>query len=309
MPDQDIRHYFVYNPAAGKRGAKAKLERALAALKPGSFQLHITNGSGDAASFVRETCQAQAGPLRFYACGGDGTLGEVATGAHGFPQAEIGVWPCGSGNDYVKYYGGVERFLDLNAQMKAGSVPVDLMQVGERCAINAINVGLEAEAAQTMLKYRHHPLFNGKNGYYLGALDAVIRHMRTPCEVRADGELIHQGDLLTLSLACGNFVGGGFRCAPRSENDDGLMDLALIKPISRTRLLRLFTTYKKGNHLDDPRMAGRIIYRQVREVSLKSRRNFTLCLDGEIVSGNAFQIKLLPGAIRFVVPSSSDQED
>ncbi len=114
------------------------------ALKPGSFQLHITNGSGDAASFVRETCQAQAGSLRFYACGGDGTLGEVATGAHGFPQAEIGVWPCGSGNDYVKYYGGVERFLDLNAQMKAGSVPVDLMQVGERCAINAINVGLEA---------------------------------------------------------------------------------------------------------------------------------------------------------------------
>ncbi len=78
----------------------------------------------------------------------------------------------------MKYYGGVERFRP-ERRHEGGQRPGGPDAGGERCAINAINVGLEAEAAQTMLKYRHHPLFNGKNGYYLGALDAVIRHMRT----------------------------------------------------------------------------------------------------------------------------------
>ncbi len=302
MPGKDVRHFFIFNPAAGKRGAKARLDQALATLDEASYVLHVTRGSGDAANFVRQVCQTEQGPLRFYACGGDGTLGEVATGALGCERAEIGVWPCGSGNDYVKLYGGEARFLDIKAQLRAPSVPVDVIRVGERCAINAVNAGLEAEAAGTMLRFRHHPLFNGKNGYLIGALDAVLRHMRTPCTVLADGELLHEGDMLTLSLSCGQYIGGGFRCAPRSQNDDGLMDLALIKPISRLRLARLLPAYKKGEHLEDSRIKGNIIYRQVKSVRITSTQDISLCLDGEIVTGRAFDIQLLPGGIRFVVP-------
>ncbi|MGI6696946.1 MAG: diacylglycerol/lipid kinase family protein [Christensenellales bacterium] len=302
MPEKDIRHFFVFNPAAGKRGARAGLDSALAALPKDSYALHVTNGSGDAAGFVRQTCREERGALRFYACGGDGTLGEVATGALGCERAEIGVWPCGSGNDYVKVYGGEARFLDVAAQMKAASTPVDLIQVGERCAINAVNAGLEAEAAGTMLRHRHRHLFNGKNGYLLGAVDAVIRHMRTPCTVAADGELLHEGDMLTLSLSCGQYIGGGFRCAPYSKNNDGLMDLALIKPISRGRLAGLLPAYKKGEHLDDPRIKDRVIYRQVKSVRIKSDKDIILCLDGEIVTGRDFDIRLLPGTLRFIVP-------
>lgn len=304
MANQDIRHYFVFNPAAGKHGARARLDRALAALPRDSFSLYVTNGSGDAAGFVRQKCLEEPGALRFYACGGDGTLGEVATGAQGCERAEIGVWPCGSGNDYVKVFGGEARFLDVQAQLAAPSRPVDLIRVGERCAINAVNVGLEAEAAATMLRHRHERFLNGKSGYLLGAVDAVIRHMHTPCAVMADGELLHEGDMLTLSLACGQYIGGGFRCAPRSRNDDGLMDLALIRPIGRGRLARLLPAYKRGGHLDDPRLEDRLIYRQVKSVQIKSDADINLCLDGEIVAGRDFDMQLLPGALRFIVPSS-----
>jgi diacylglycerol kinase family enzyme len=106
MPEKDVRHFFIFNPAAGRRGASARLNAALAALEPERYTLYTTNGTGDAAQYVSGVCGNLPGPLRFYACGGDGTLGEVVTGALGHPQAEVGVWPCGSGNDYVKYYGG-----------------------------------------------------------------------------------------------------------------------------------------------------------------------------------------------------------
>lgn len=304
MQGKDARHFFIFNPAAGKRATRARLDAALAALEPNSYVLYITKAPGDAAAYVRAQCEARPGPVRFYACGGDGTLGEVATGALGFSEAEIGVWPCGSGNDYVKYFGGEARFLDLSRQVKAGSVPVDLMRVGSHCAINAVNLGLEAEAATTMVHLRHHPFFNGKNGYILGALSAVTRHMRTPCGVTADGHKVHAGAMLTLSLACGKYIGGGFMCAPRSENDDGLMELALVKPLSRLRLARLIGAYKKGKYLDDPRMRPFLIYRRVKETLIESDEDLRLCLDGEIITGRRFRVELLPGAARFIVPDA-----
>ncbi len=304
MPKRDARHYFVFNPVAGKRATRARLDAALAVLEPNRYTLYTTKGAGDAAAYVRALCKAEPGPKRFYACGGDGTLGEVATGVMGFPETEIGAWPCGSGNDYVKYFGGENRFLDLSRQVKAGSVPVDLMRVGGHCAINAVNLGLEAEAAATMVHIRHHPLFNGKNGYVLGVLSAVTRHMRTECEVTADGLKLHSGPMLTLSLACGKYVGGGFMCAPQSKNDDGLMELALVKPMSRLRLARLIGTYKKGEHLDDPRMLPFINYRRVKEALIEGDRDIRLCLDGEIAIGRRFKVELLPGAARFILPET-----
>ncbi len=302
MSESDSRHHFIFNPAAGSRAAKARLDAALRALAPGSYTLHITKQEGDASAYVRAQCEAHGGPLRFYACGGDGTLGEVATGALGFPQAEVGVWPCGSGNDYVKYYGGKSRFLDLRRQVEAESVPVDLMQVGERCAINAVNLGLEAEAAGAMVHVRHYPFLNSKNGYLFGVLSAVIKHMRTSCALFGDGEALHQGDMLTLSLACGRYIGGGFMCAPRSENDDGLMELALVRPISRLQLARLIGSYKKGEHLSDPRIQPHIIYRRVKEARIESPQDIRLCLDGEIITGRQFEVKILPRALRFILP-------
>jgi len=126
----DVQHFFILNPAAGERSARRKLEDELDGLGGLPYTLYITGGIGDAMRFVREVCQSQGGPLRFYACGGDGTLGEVATGAMGQPHAAVGVWPCGSGNDFVKYYGGVARFLDLKRQVSAGTVLVDLICAG-----------------------------------------------------------------------------------------------------------------------------------------------------------------------------------
>jgi len=300
----DTQHYIIFNPAAGIRNAKERLQAQLAGLGDVPYTMLITNGEGDAGRLVREVCAQEQGPLRFYAAGGDGTLGEVAAALAGYPQAAVGVWPCGSGNDYVRIYGGTARFMDLKRQLQAPTVLVDMIQVNGKAAINVVNLGLEAHAAAAMMKNRHRPLMGGPRAYYLGVLSAVTRHMRTRVAVSVDGEMMYEGDLLTASFASGQYVGGGFRVAPRAINDDGWMEVCLMKPVSLTRLLKQIASYKAGEHLTSPAFSDILLYKRARQARITCSRDTVLCLDGEIITGRSFDLQIIPRAVRFILPET-----
>ena len=298
----DTQHYIIFNPAAGIRNAKERLQAQLAGLGDVPYTMLITNGEGDAARLVREVCAQEQGPLRFYAAGGDGTLGEVAAALINCPQAAVGVWPCGSGNDYVRIYGGTARFLDLQRQLAAPTVLVDIIQVNGRAAINVVNLGLEAYAAAAMMKNRHRPLMGGPRAYYLGVLSAVARHMRTAARIAADGDTLYEGELLTASFASGQYVGGGFQVAPRAINDDGLMEVCLMKPVSLPRLLKQINSYKAGEHLISPAFSDILLYKRASRARITCPRDTVLCLDGEIITGREFDLQIIPRAVRFILP-------
>lgn len=298
----DTKHYFIFNPQAGSRSALPALQSQLEKIAPVPYTVLVTGGRGDATRLVKEVCEKEEGHLRFYACGGDGTLGEVASGLAGNPKAAAGFWPCGSGNDYARIYGGQKRFQSIANQISAPTVLVDLISVNKHHAINVVNLGLEAMAAATMLKFRHNPLFGGKRAYLPGALSAVISGMKTPCRVVVDDELLYEGDLLTASFASGQFIGGGFYCAPRAVNDDGLMDVSLILPFTRGELLRLLPVYKKGAHLDHPALEGKLLYRQGKHAVISAKEEILLCLDGEIVKGRRFDLRVQHRSVRFILP-------
>ena len=297
----NTKAFLIFNPAAGARSAAARLQVQLDAL-PGAYTLLETAAPGDAARLARTICARERGPKRLIACGGDGTLGEVAGGAMDDPEALVGVWPCGSGNDYARLYGGEERFVNLKNQLDAPTVLVDLIRLDGRIAINVVNLGSAAQAAATMLRYRHHPLLGGRRAYLMGVLDAVTSHLRTACTIIADGETLHEGDLLTASFASGRYVGGGFLCAPRAVNDDGLMDICAILPLPRLTLLSLLGEYKRGHHLDSPAFEGLVTYKRAQRVRVTCQREAALCLDGEIITGREFELETLPRALRFILP-------
>lgn len=298
----NVQHYFVLNPAAGHRSAYEELQQQLAEISPVPYTLYITSTPGDAQQYVREVCQQEQDPLRFYACGGDGTLGEVASGTLGYPNAAVGVWPRGSGNDFVKCFGGAQRFNRIKDQLTAPTQLVDIIQVGERAAINVVNIGLEARAADTMLRYRHHPLLGGKRAYYVGVLSAVTGHMKMDCTIIADEQALYEGPLLTASFASGRYIGGGFQCAPHAVVDDGLMEVCVILPMSRGSLMKWLPIYKTGDHQDDPVFAPFLRLVKAQRVSIRCKEEVALCLDGEIIKGRDFNLRLLPRAVRFIVP-------
>lgn len=300
-----MKHIFVVNPAAGGEDKSPYIAQTLNDIDADT-ELYVTQAPLDATRYVRERCQ-EAGDeaLRFYACGGDGTLNEVVAGAvpaaAGGRAVAVGCVPYGSGNDFVKYWPD-RAFSDLAAQVAGEPVAVDVMRLGDRCCINTLNFGFEAEVCRTMTDVRRKPLIGGRMAYTTGIVKSLATGRRTPCRITVDGELWHDGDLLLANLANGMYAGGGYRCAPRAVVDDGWLEAMAIGPMSIARFARMIGSYERGTHLDDPRLSDVLAYRRGRRVRIESAAPFYIAIDGELLCGHCFDIECLPRALRFIVP-------
>ncbi len=297
-----MKTVFVVNPVAGREDKTIYLREELAA-RGADFELYTTKSRGDAGRFIRTWCGEHPGErVRFIACGGDGTLNEVASAAVAFRQASIGCYPCGSGNDYVKYYGGKDAFLDLSRQLAAEERPIDLLHVNEHWAINAFHFGFDSVVAKKMDEIRRKPLIGGKNAYTSAIVYGLTRGMKNECKVTADGEALNSRDLLLCTVCCGTHVGGAYNCAPRSENDDGLAEVCLLKPLTRVTFVKLIGKYKNGTHLEDPEVQKHMVYRRAVNVEVTAPEDFVVSLDGELYHGTRFVCETVKHAINFAVP-------
>jgi diacylglycerol kinase (ATP) len=302
-----MKHIFIINPAAGKENSYETIKSALEALEtPIDYELYLTRAQGDATAYIRDYCRTHTDPVRFYACGGDGTLNETVNGLVGFPQASLGCYPCGSGNDFVKYYGGKDCFLNISELVNAEEEAIDLIRVGDHYAINAAHFGFDSCVARVMTNVRRKWLIGGRNAYTTGIVVGLVKAMKNPCRVSVDGELINpKGTILLCTVANGQYVGGSFRCAPRSLDNDGLLEVCLVHPVSHFTFARFVSGYTKGEHLDDPNFAPYVEYRRGKVIEVEAPEGFVYAMDGELITNNKFKIEVVPGAIRMAVPRSA----
>ncbi len=302
-----MKHIFIINPAAGKENASEKIRAALDAMPESvDYEIYQTQAPGDATAYIRNYCMNFSERVRFYACGGDGTLNEVVNGAVGFAHASVGCYPCGSGNDFVKYYGGKKHFLNVEALVEAEEEAIDLMRVGNKYAINATHFGFDSCVAKTMMNVRRKKLIGGKNAYTTGVVVGLFKAMKNKCRVWVDDELLNpSGNILLCTIANGQYVGGSFRCAPKSWDNDGLLEVCLVRPISHITFLRLMSYYTEGTHLDDPRFEKILEYRRGRNIRIEAPAGFVYSFDGELIRQNEFTVEVAPAAIRFAIPKGA----
>ena len=312
--DIRMKHIFVVNPQAGGRDESAYITEQLKGIEA-ETEVYVTRAPRDATRYVAERC-ASGEALRFYACGGDGTLNEVVSGvmkATDSPTSdlrpptsiEVGCYPCGSGNDYVKNW--PERdFSNLRALIEGTAMPVDLLQVGDRYCVNVMNFGFEAEVCRTMERVRRWPLLGGKMAYVTGIVHCLLHKRHNPCRLTVDDEAWHSGDMLLGSAANGRFVGGGYQCAPRAVVDDGWLEAQCVDALSIARFLKMIGAYKRGEHLDRVDMHDVVHHRRARQMVFESDRDFSVVIDGELLSGSRFEVRLLPKVLNFIVPSTKN---
>ena len=150
-----MKTVFIVNPKAGAGDAEAKIREEIAKL-PNSDEcsVYVTKGVGDATRFVEELCGSEHGGLRLIACGGDGTINEVFSGAVGKENVTVSCYPCGSGNDFVKCFGGAEAFSDIARLVDAEAKPLDVLKVGDRYSFNVTNFGFDTVVAMTINEER-----------------------------------------------------------------------------------------------------------------------------------------------------------
>ncbi|MEG1779271.1 MAG: diacylglycerol kinase family lipid kinase [Oscillospiraceae bacterium] len=304
-----MKYVFIINPKAGGQDCyptMVKTIKAVSLRRQLCYEIYITTCIGDATRFTAQYDTLKDNNLCcFIACGGDGTLGEVVTGAVGKANCAVGVLPFGTGNDFIKSFRGKESFINLFNLLDATLQPIDLLLCGDRYAINLCNIGFDAKVAYNMAKFKRVPLLNGNMAYNASVLYSLKDKLY--CDMRIifdDGEQLEMPFLL-LSAANGNSYGGGFYAAPNASINDGLIDFCAIKKIPLYKIAQLIGIYKNGEHIGNPKVAKYIYYRRCSQLEVSSHDPFTVCIDGELSTHTNITISVKPKSLTFLVPHGS----
>ncbi len=307
-----MKTIFILNPCAGQGKAINTLQNEIkqaAKRLNADVEIYVTSAEGDAENFVRNYCQNQ-GKARFIACGGDGTLSEVLNGAIKCKEAEIGVIPCGTGNDFVRNFPDVDGFLSPEAQLCGETILCDAMRYREiktdskiRYCANMFNIGFDCNVADMAAKLKKKPLISGSMAYFWGIFLILIQKKGANLSIATDGIEKYDGPLLLCSMANGAYCGGGIKSNPLASITDGQININIIYNISRLNFIHKLPYYMKGTHINLPNIDNIIYTGKCKEVFVTPKDGtFRVSVDGEIKTIGQTKFEIVPQAFQFVIP-------
>ena len=298
-----MKHLFIVNPAAGgtdsTESVSAKVAQAFSN-REAEFEIYTTKAPMDACEKIRHEADLWD-ELRVYACGGDGTLNECVCGAVGYDNVAVTHFPTGTGNDFIKTFGEErELFRDLSLLIDGEVKKFDVIDCNGRASLNICSVGIDARISEDVHKYSALPLIGGATGYVTSLAANLIKGIKTNIRILVGGKL-YAGDMSLVCACNGSFYGGGFNPVPEARPDDGLMDVLLVKGVSRLTFLRVVGAYAKGKYADYPQF---ITHVRTHNLEIESKSELVVNVDGESIYGKKIRFKLLPRAVNFIVPAN-----
>lgn len=258
-------------------------------------EVKITRKKGDTISFAREF-RDRGGDILFIKSG-DGALSEVAGVLAGSDTA-LGLIPGGTGNDFSRNFNyknfKIENIFDYEIS------PIDLIKVNDKICINVTSLGFDTN----VLKYTYHVIkrkkLHGKLAYLYGVIKSVKNLENVDLKislVNEKGEKVNLSGRYLISALCnGSYYGNGFNPAPKAKLDDGLLNLILAEEMSPLKIIKLFLSYRRGNHL------GKKGIREIltKEGTISSDREFLYNIDGEIYSTREIKYKILEKKLKWI---------
>ena len=194
-----MRHIFIINPAAGKKDGRQRVYAMAEALKKNhdlDIECMLTKSRGHAMMLTRAIAETGEN-VRFYACGGDGTVNEIANGIAGFPNAAMTCIPIGTGNDFLKNFGkdALPLFLDAENLWNGDVTPLDLIDCNGKYCLTIACTGIDARIAESVHDFGASPMLTGRGSYLASvAANFLFRKIGRRWRVTLDNEVI-EGDV------------------------------------------------------------------------------------------------------------------
>lgn len=288
---------LLLNPTAGGGRSKKVAKRAADYLKSKNLSYSVleTKAPGDATVICKELAKkAKEGDL-LLCLGGDGTFSEVARGLAG-SNVIVGILPAGTGNDMLKSFTvpkKTEQALDYILAKEPRKMDL--------CLLNGIpfanESGLGFDVAVLDHSAQAKKYFRGLIPYLWGVIKTIFTYRSIPTKITADGKIILEEDCLVLSVANGQYIGGGIRISPEADPADGLLDVVVMRACSK---LRMVFSYLPGL------LAGKILtfphtsHYKAKEVTVEPMGEndaFRINIDGEIRAMQTCHYKIEPQSL------------
>ena len=295
-----MKHLFIINPAAGSRDRTESYSsriRQLGEARKLDYEIVVSARPGDCTRLAREAAESGE-EYRIYACGGDGTLNEVAAGAAGYDNVAVTVFSGGSGNDFVKIFDDPKAFFDLERLLDAEVATFDMIRCNNDLSLNICSVGLDARIAKDVANYKRLPLLHGMRAYIASTVVHVIRGIAEHYVVEIDGETV-DADQTMICVCNGRFYGGGFNAMPDADPSDGMMDVLLVKKVSRAQVPLVIGKYKNGQY----KQLGHIAkYYRTDRVKITCDKPSAINLDGELRTAQVAEFSVAEEKLNFFYP-------
>ncbi len=303
-----MRHILIINPTAGKKDCTERLmamAKRMEAKHGVSVECILTARPGHATETTRTIAQTGEN-VRFYVCGGDGTVNEAANGIAGISTAAMTCIPVGTGNDFLKNFGDkAPLFADAENLWGGPQFALDAIDCNGRLALTIACSGFDAQVAEDVHTYGKSPMLGGQGSYIASlAVNFFVRGLDHRWTVTIDGRAF-SGSFALAAVCNGRHYGGGFTPVPQAKLDDGLLNVLLMDKISRVAFLRYVGSYKNGEHEKFQRYAQ---LAAAKEIIIESRggEDIITCLDGEIVRNKRVVMRLSEKKVNIFGPAGCD---
>ncbi len=314
--DSNLVPLIIVNPKSASGSTENRWARIAAdwASHFGAFNVDFTQHRGHAIELAKNA--ALSGRQFIVACGGDGTINEVANGIIlSGKDAELGVLPMGTGGDFRRTLGMPSTIRRSAEELKKGVTKrIDVgkvtfvnhdNQTEERFFLNISSVGLSASIIERVkntgnLSWLAFNSLRGKASFAYSTLKEVLNLNTKTVRVRFDDESVKSLQTIVFCVANARYFGGGMKIAPDAVIDDGLFNVVNIGEIGTSKIMLNVKKLYAGTHYSLDEVKHTTAHRI--EISAFNNEEIHLETDGELPGKLPAVFEILPGALRVRVP-------
>lgn len=309
----------IVNPKSASGSTRDNWAATAADLRAhfGAFNVAFTKSAGDGVTIAERA--ANEGREFIVACGGDGTINEVANGILlSGETCELGVLPSGTGGDFRRTLGMPHTNRDAAAALRDGvTKKIDVGKVtfddheGKKTRRYFVNVSSAGLAAEVIRRVKGAKVFDwlpveqlrGKANFAVSTLQEIVEMEPSILRVRFDDGDEQSLQTIAFCVANSRFFGGGMLIARDAKLDDGLLDIVNIGDISTARLLIHAHTLYRGT-LGDLTEVKVTRARKIEISSADSSREIHIETDGELPGKLPAIYEIIPNALNVRFPRS-----
>lgn len=269
---------IICNPSSGRQIIQKRVDYLINLLLNEGYIVgrFNTEAKDDAMLETIKTCNEDWDFI--VACGGDGTINEVAKGiAKSERKIPVAILSAGTVNDFANHMGLPRNMDDFFQMIKDENIlAVDLGKVNDEYFINVAASGL-----LTNVGYQVQPEAKavlGRMAYYIEGAREIPKQKFNPVKVNfISEEYTKEEDILLFLISNSASIGGFKMLAPYANVSDGYLDVVIIKKSEVGDLAQIFVNIFKGEHIHHPNVE----YFKTKKLEVYTEEDITIDIDGE----------------------------